>query len=276
MRTPVTEFDDIQGLLKSGYGPLTAATYLLLWVRDAKKARAWLKAFRPTTMAELGGRAPLERARHVAISAPGLLALGLAPATLEGFAPEFVSGMSADPARSRRLGDVGANAPSRWDWGRPGEEPHLVVLLFSKPGDMAAFKAETLSDAAAFQVTELSTAPLDGREPFGFVDGLSQPMVDWAAARKPGGMEDLDYGNLISAGEFVLGYPNEYGLVTRSPHEADLDLGRNGTYLVLRQLHQDVDGFWRFADANGGLPLAEAMVGRQRLALAPASGRSAG
>ena len=46
------------------------------------------------------------------------------------------------------------------------------------------------------------------------------------------------------------------------------DLGRNGTYLVIRQLVQDVRGFWQFADkAAESNPeerkrLAEAMVGR--------------
>jgi deferrochelatase/peroxidase EfeB len=46
------------------------------------------------------------------------------------------------------------------------------------------------------------------------------------------------------------------------------DLGRNGSYLALRQLQQDVHGFWNFLDhAAGGEPaqreqLAAAMVGR--------------
>ena len=46
------------------------------------------------------------------------------------------------------------------------------------------------------------------------------------------------------------------------------DLGRNGSYLVLRQLRQDVSGFWQALDRYaGGEPsareqLASAMVGR--------------
>ena len=46
------------------------------------------------------------------------------------------------------------------------------------------------------------------------------------------------------------------------------DLGRNGTYLVIRQLVQDVRGFWQFADKAGSNPrksvndLQRAMVGR--------------
>jgi len=83
----------------------------------------------------------------------------------------------------------------------------------------------------------------------------------------------------------VLGYPNEYGEYTERPlldaqrdpggqlpraeDEPDMaDLGRNGSYLVLRQLRQDVGGFWQFVDrvADGDAAarehLAEAMVGR--------------
>ena len=43
------------------------------------------------------------------------------------------------------------------------------------------------------------------------------------------------------------------------------DLGRNGSYLVLRQLEQDVPAFWRFADRSAGedrIRLAAKMVGR--------------
>ena len=48
------------------------------------------------------------------------------------------------------------------------------------------------------------------------------------------------------------------------------DLGRNGTYLVLRQLQQDVRGFWQFvdrqskADPQAREQLAWSMVGRTR------------
>ena len=94
----------------------------------------------------------------------------------------------------------------------------------------------------------------------------------------------MDFHNFVATGEILLGYPNEYGLYTERPlldarvaGATDLplavdepqkhDLGRNGSYLVFRQLHQDVRGFWRWvyeqAGEAGAVTLAEAMVGRR-------------
>jgi hypothetical protein len=63
----------------------------------------------------------------------------------------------------------------------------------------------------------LGTSDLDGFEPFGWRDGISQPLVEGLGKTGP---ESLT----VKAGEFVLGYPNEYGLLTGHP-----PLGRNGS-----------------------------------------------
>jgi Dyp-type peroxidase family len=76
------------------------------------------------------------------------------------------------------------------------------------------------------------------REHFGFADGLSQPFLPGLHAEpRPG--EDR-----IAAGEILLGYPNAYGQLPITPVWDDVDLGRNGSFLVFRKLAQDVAGFW--------------------------------
>jgi Dyp-type peroxidase family len=143
-------------------------------------------------------------------------------------------------------------------------------------------------------VGTLDTPELDPFEHFGFRDGISQPVIEGLSRTGP-------WADTLRAGEFILGYPNEYGLLTPRPLVSPSqdprgilpshptgnnarDLGRNGSYLVLRQLRQYVHRFWRYVDAvtmrEGGsddpsarTTLAAKMVGRwpggASLALAP-------
>ena len=227
-------------------------------------------------------------ALQVAFTREGLQALGVPAGILQGFSAEFLSGMAGEESRSRRLGDVGASSPSGWQWGGPGKVPHLLVLLYAERGQLEPWTGAVTRDPwhAAFQVLPSPLpALLDGVEPFGFVDGISQPVLDWERSRAIDGSDLLEYGNVLSLGEVLLGYPNEYGKYTDRPlvdrqddRGAGLppaddapelrDLGRNGSYLVVRQLRQDVQGFWQFlqrqanGDPEAGRVLAEAMVGR--------------
>ena len=296
MTPPNAESGDIQGLLRSGYGRLKEACFLLLSVTDATAARTWLSTAQVTTVEHL--RRHVTTALHVALTASGMRALGVAENVVAGFSAEFVSGMAGEEGRSRRLGDVGASAPSLWRWGGP-REPHALLMLYAET-DIAAWRQqiEATGLGAGFAVLDtLRTTDMGGKEPCGFTDGVSQPRMDWIGERQPGTTADVEYGNLLTAGEFLLGYPNEYGLYTDRPlldsdqpgaqtlpmAEDDptrRDLGRNGSYLVLRELAQDVRGFWRFIAAHAGdeasrVALASAMVGRQMSgdALVPISGR---
>ena len=89
----------------------------------------------------------------------------------------------------------------------------------------------------------LDTSDMGDREPFGFHDSISQPIIE-------GLSKSGDKNNTVRAGEFVLGYPNGYGLYTDRPilpasapgagllprdpaGSGGADLGRNGTYLDL-------------------------------------------
>jgi deferrochelatase/peroxidase EfeB len=279
------DFADVQGLVRFGFGRLHQASYALLRVRDVVAARAWLRDAPITT--GVTRQPPPETAIQVAFTAAGLEAFGVAPAVLAGFAPEFLSGMT-EPSRSRRLGDTGANAPSRWAWGGPAGVPHLVVMFFAAAGKLDALRHEATGGSwkQAFEPLHwLGTADLDEHEPFGFADGISQPQIDWDQRRNPRRAQ-VTYSNVVALGEFLLGYSNEYakfsdrplvgaegaaaGLLPALDAPEKRDVGRNGTYLVMRQLRQDVRGFWRFVyqqaegDPAGAEQLATAMVGRTR------------
>jgi deferrochelatase/peroxidase EfeB len=279
------ELDDIQGLLRFGFRHHTEAVFLLLQVRDAAAARQWLGNVQVTNSVSLD---PLPRTvLQVALTGAGMRALAVGADVVSGFSEEFLEGMAGDPNRARRLGDVGENAPGRWDWGGGARVPHVAVLLYALPGNLEAFQRSIEAQCAAgFELLyRLPTTNMGGVEPFGFADGLSQPELDWQRIIPAADQQQLSYRTLSCLGEFILGYPNEYGLYTPRPlldarrdpdgslpraedSPDNADVGRNGTYLVIRQLRQDVRGFWHAIDECArGVPaererLAALMVGR--------------
>jgi Dyp-type peroxidase family len=271
------ELHDVQGLVARGYGPLTAARFLMLGIDDAAAARAWLGALGVMPADDR----PDGRAVNIALTSKGLRALGLDDEVIGLFSNEYPDGMAAKH-RSRNLGDIDENAPEHWDWGGPGTpEVHAALLLYAR--DEPALAGLVAEQEAALGpglsiLASLETADFDLREPFGFADGISQPIIEGLS--KKGSPETT-----LRFGEFVLGYPNEYGRYTDKPLlDAYPELARNGTYLVFRQLRQDVTGFWRFLEEATKRPdgspntarrdrLAAKMVGRwpsgAPLALAP-------
>jgi len=278
---------DIQGLLRFGFKHHTEALILLLRVKDAAAARSWLGQVQVTSAVTLDPVPPT--ALQVALTRAGMAALGVAGGAVGGFSEEFLEGMAGDGNRIRRLGDVGASAPELWNWGSGDREPHVAVLLYAMPGHLADLQHTTeLGCVLGFDVMyRLTTTDMGGREPFGFADGLSQPEIDWDRVLAAQDSEQLTYRNLSCLGEFVLGYPNEYGLYTPRPllptsldpqqvlpraeeDASSADLGRNGSYLVIRQLRQDVRGFWQALNARAGgvdverEALAAHLVGRTR------------
>jgi deferrochelatase/peroxidase EfeB len=275
---------DIQGLAAFAYAKLTEARYVLARIKDPAAARAWC-ASAPVSTAELLPTVP-ETAMQLAFTAEGLGSLGVAQRVVAGFSNEFLEGMAGSENRSRRLGDIARNDPKDWLWGGKETTPHVAVLLYAQrslDAWMRAVQGEKWADAFT-TIGCLETSNMGDVEPFGFRDGISQPEIDWHRLRVVDG-DQTQYGNVVSLGEFILGYPNEYGKYTDRPllrpeddpenylpaaedAPGSKDLGCNGTYLVLRQLEQDVRGFWHFLDqvaegsAEERYQLGASMVGR--------------
>jgi Dyp-type peroxidase family len=126
---------------------------------------------------------------------------------------------------------------------------------------------------------ETGHRPDSPKEMMGFNDCISQPAV-------AGFREDRVPGErVIQPGAFLLGHPNEYGVLPPTPAVPDgydprqilprlatptgyRDIGRNGTYLVFHKLEQDVAAFWRYIQHQAGgderemIVLASKFVGR--------------
>lgn len=295
-KTPV-DYRDVQGILRFGYGHLPEACFFLLQIDNPAATRRWLREVKVTTAEELPE--PPDAALQIAVTREGLEALELPEELVAQFSNEFVSGMAGEESRSHRLGDLGASAPESWSWGSAGKIPHVLLMLYAREGALESWQESTASSLPAAglrQMACLVCSFMDGKEPFGFVDGISQPKLDWERKREADSSDQLFYSNQAALGEFVLGYPNEYGKYTERPllpaeddrwaelwraedQPALRDFGRNGSYLVFRHLHQRVHTFWSFLDreAEGNAAqrknLAEAMIGRRMdgAALAPLS-----
>src|SRR5262245_30252890 len=143
--TPLpVDYADIQGLVRFGHGKLKQGLYAVLRIKSAEDARAWLRTAPVTTATATSP--PPTAALQVAFTAEGLRALGMAPSVLAGFSAEFRTGMT-EGNRSRRLGDVVENDPSKWDWGRPGATPHVLAMFFAEEGQLERFMGEATGEA---------------------------------------------------------------------------------------------------------------------------------
>jgi Dyp-type peroxidase family len=283
---PSLALKDIQGLILWGYGDRPDARYLLLQVKDAVTPQAGAAAL-PAPLRWLAGlplhsaEQPAADARspdvfvNVAFSHEGLTRLGVHEALRSSFSPAFVQG-SHHEYRARVNGDA---APERWEWGSKDRPVHVVLFVFARDARSAeqhASRYAAEAQAAGFAlVTTLEARTLPGRkEHFGFRDGIAQPTIQGS------GRAELD-GNTLGAGELLLGHRDGYGNVTHSPHSpTGFNVGLNGSYLVLRQLEQDVVKFWSHcadqalelglvgpdapgdALAAGAIRVASKMVGR--------------
>ena len=279
---PVDE-RDVQGLIVRSYSALKHAFYVPVafedgdptngraWVRDLSDGEAVNPASRPRQAIEAGGTA-----LNIAFTYAGLSALGISKTTT-GFSREFMEGM-AEEHRQRLLGDTGSGHPDKWTWGGPKNPPvHAFLFLFAATAErLTAMLEAERARAGRFHVTlgePLDTVMLPAdKEHFGFHDGIAQPRISGLAAERRG----RPMGATIPAGEVLLGYPNAYGVIPVSPTvrgespavPVGHDFGRNGSYVVIRQLRQDVKGFWRYVDASAQSDpdrrkwLAAKMVGR--------------
>lgn len=252
------ELSEIQAYLVKDYKEMGCSKYYLLQVTDAGEAKNFLS--RAADKITHIKSAVSDCCLNLGLTNSGLKALGYKEKNLQSFTREFREGM-VTPHRQRLLGDFDSSDPARWQWGGPdNEQIDIILMVFGK--DEATvdnfYNSLVQNFQSAFKAVHiLNGAPLpNDREHFGFRDGISQPAIIGS------GITGINNDN-IKAGEFVMGYENEYNiypdtaLLTEMQGDTSLltddaagsgykDVGRNGTYFVLRQLQQNVDAFWTF------------------------------
>jgi deferrochelatase/peroxidase EfeB len=268
------EWGEVQGIVLSAYHDKPVTQYYLLQIIDAAAARAWLSDnLHSKTISFDNDRSKHDISLNIAFTLAGLAALGLPEDALATFPWEFRDGMTS-PLRRRILHDIGPNDPDGWSWGgKNTDDLHLLVMVYATKHELAS-SAQELEDGwqRAFHILEKPTVGYraeDRREHFGFVDGLSQPTIG-TTPRSRKLREEGKLDSIVQPGEFVLGYVNERGLLPVSPSVAHvpgsrlprlthadrsdsgfpegtpfprLDFGCNGSFLVYRQLRQNVYAF---------------------------------
>jgi Dyp-type peroxidase family len=276
------EWKDIQRIVLSGYPCLPYSAYVLWRFRSVERAlkKQWLaelvKKLTPAVADD-----PSELAINLALTASGLRHLGVEP-ELNSFSLEFIEGMAPQPVsktqiprRTNVLGDLEASSPEFWDWGGWSKNRDIDGLLLLFAADEISLKK--LIDAETegmHRIADGGPIVLRGRvypdmkEHFGYVDGLSQPKIEGRPKRKTNKAPEksqisgIKPGSEVKPGEFLLGYLNE----RRARIANGQDIRRNGTYLVFRQLEQDVAAFNAFiSDAAKRLGESEDWVAARLL-----------
>ena len=273
------EFDDIQHLLLTR-APALTARYEFLSFRDGAGGRAWVSAIKETIHSAASMRAGVDRDKRwvtAAFTWNGLRALGLDEAALESFPVEFKQGMAA---RAEMLGDAGLNAPEHWIGGLASPDLHAIVILFARDDaehDRCVSEHAKLiagcPGVEVLSVLDLHAIPPFGyaHEHFGYRDRLSELAIEGSGVDPTPGT-----GEPLKPGEFILGYPDEYGVTADSPKPEVL--ARNGSYMAYRRLEEHVGKFRDFLRQHGDTVeeqelIAAKLMGRWRsgapLVLAP-------
>jgi deferrochelatase/peroxidase EfeB len=253
------DWADIQGLILRGYN-MAALRLLVLRVERPAPARRFLGALTTSTAdTPLGLTSAVPwfakppHCFNVGLSFAGLRALELPDDSLSSFPEEFRQGAVE---RAAVVGDVGDSDPDRWIGGfaaSEAAEAHVFLLLFGASRDvveqLSISLRSSLSPAGLVELSHHDGDALranDGTPDrvahFGYRDGYSQPTI---AGAPPSGFRDPL--PVAPAGEFLLGHPSQHPGLTY-PVPVPEELGRNGSFVAVRILEQDVHGFEEFLD----------------------------
>jgi putative iron-dependent peroxidase len=288
------QFDDIQGMLGTGFGWLHSSRFWLLTIRDGRDndARKWLAGFvrdgLVVSVADVrkSRTHPVEKAAALAFSYSGITKLGCKETKAHPFPSPFRSGMGSE-LRELLLRD----RPRQWRWSDvDGTDRVPVHVLIAEWTPRGAEPLVSDIDEEVFGIIKIDNDPCSFqkkkgdtkeklREAFGFRDGLAQPVIRGLREEQGAALKQAirDAGPLyddrvVAPGEFILGYRNEYDELTYCPNvegwtgdarHTDSRFGLNGSYLAVRQIEQNVKAFEKFRGTKNGKEFCEKLMGRR-------------
>ncbi len=260
-----SEYADVQGGIIQSYPGVSDGCLLLLAFDSSPDLGAFLAQVEPTATKAAHGEN--EISVNVALTLQGLRLAGLSDDEVASLPEEFVQGMEQ---RAGMLGDVRVNHPRRWrlpalNWAQgvdaadvTKDDPcprvdlssvHLVLQLRICNSQLSQAAARTrllnkyssLVDGIAaprpLSIQWMRRLPSDtgtAREHFGFLDSQSQPVLKESEAGKK-------FANRIHLGEILLGHDNAADSAPKPAEQSETRrLLRNGSFLVVRKLRQDV------------------------------------
>ncbi|MFL6451679.1 MAG: Dyp-type peroxidase [Bryobacteraceae bacterium] len=262
MPAPAISADDIQGNSLAGFNK-DHQTFVLVRMQDVTSARAWIRSLVPrvSPLSEVQKFNDVRRSMIARLGRePRSLAVTWMNVAVSGRAIDLLRREGDDPLSSDalRLGLAGGRSdllndpPDRSDWkfgGTEASSADVLVIVASDSGShlRAVVRELRLGIKATKQkllfVQEGHTlkGELRGHEHFGFRDGVSQPGVrGFTTEPKPG-------QPMIWPGQFLLGLPRQNDADPESslPPLGCPEWAKNGSFVVLRRLQQDVEGFWQ-------------------------------
>ena len=241
------------------YDGVTHGCLLFMRIRERLDARQFLLDQIPRLESTARGDVRM----NLSFTYPGLRALGMPAADLAKLPKEFRDGMGA---RAGLLGDVGPNHPSQWQPPRRNypagtEGPPLdlstidfVIQLQVRSeiveGDhvfgerhplFAEVNAIASQPGVELLAVDVQRTHIDEHghvyEHFGWRDGISQPNPRAAEG-------EVDH---VPLGELLLGHPN----ARDDEGRVALECLRNGSFVVIRKLEQDVAAFLEVIEGDG-------------------------
>lgn len=238
--------DDIQAVILRARPEPYVGIHAMLHVEDAAGGRDLVRRMADHVPSAAGWTEERDAWMGVALSYAGLQALGVPEASLATFPLPFRQGMAA---RAAQLRDTGENAPEHWDEAFVPGTCHIALTIYARDEaarDAAVAKAMgelERSHGVTLVGTHAFGADADAKNPFGFRDSISQPAIAGSGVDPLPGQE-----RTIAAGEFILGENSETGAPLAVPDPPEL--GRNGSFVVLRKYESRVGAFNDFVKAH--------------------------